>query len=205
MNIERVKYNIQYAYPEMPYMSEYYNLKSALLNSASEDVLNDIETNGKNAVNSWARDFYENRAKASRKIVDGTRTREKVLPYDAIEILNNIRAKETLDALEASGMKEGVYDVVLKGYRTGVIEICGMAVSRQTRFILRSSMLAYGDERYSLAFKSQDGEFGFALIAESGDRGKSGILKVSYFNADSYFVDDASKYMEVEPFVKGLS
>jgi len=204
MNIEKIKREIQYSYPEIPYFEEYFDVNSMILNTATPEMLAAIEKDGVNAVKSCTRKFYES-IRAGRDIIDGTKSEVKVLPPEAVLILSNISVINNPDSIEVYNMMEGTFDITVKGYRSSIVEIFGVCVNKETRFKLRSSMLIYGNEKYSLAFRLRDRSFGFALIGEPRDRGNKGILKVSYFTDKAYFIDDASKYIDVQPFVKGLS
>lgn len=211
MNLNRVMFDIMYSYPKLGVMDEYFDVRALLLNSASSDVLEDINANGKSAVTRWAKKVASDLL-GERKIINGIKESIKVLPDSAVNILNGIVVTNNgpdgnaLDGNYAYFPLQGYFAVVIKKQRGAIFEGYINAEHMKTCFKLQNLMAIYGNEDYSIAFRAYDNSFGFAIMYSDSLFGVKGskMLIVSYFDSYAYYIDDASKYRDVKAFGQGL-
>ncbi|HHW01820.1 MAG TPA: hypothetical protein GXX35_03220 [Thermoanaerobacterales bacterium] len=211
MSIVRAMFEIMYSYPKLEVMDEYFDTKALLINTANDEVIEDISTNGKTSIPRWVKQLSST-ILGNRQIINGLRTNELTLPEPAVNLLKGVVVTDRtpegndLDGVYGYFPLQGFFKVVIKKQRGAIFEAYISVEGMKTAFKLRSSMAIYGDEEYSIAFRTIDNSFGFALMyAPSivGAKGKN-MVKVSYFDNYTYYIDDASKYIDVRNFGKGL-
>ncbi|MGB9679042.1 MAG: hypothetical protein ACPL3A_03440 [Thermoanaerobacteraceae bacterium] len=211
MNLNKTMFEITYAYPKLEVMDEFYNTKGLLINKANDDILEEINKNGKTAVQKWTKQLSSILLK-ERNIINGLRTNKPELPEEAVNILNNlVLSDKTPDGIDLDGNYifvpfDGYFNVVIKKQRGAIFEAYMNIEKHKTAFKLYSIMSIYGDEEYSIAFRKMDNSFGFALMYTSGISGMKGqyMVRVSYYDDNTYYLDDASKYIDVKNFGKGI-
>jgi len=202
MNLGKITNTIKYSYLSFPHMGEYFNEAATVMRRASHAMLNDIEANEKSGAKRAYNEVYKT-ILSGRKIIDCSRQPDVILPV--FTNVRNIKCKQRIDGLSIFLGIKGVFNIVIKNQRSAITEIGSVAINTTTQFNVMSSLNAYGKEKYSIALIGD--KRGFALIAgqsKEGIKGK-GVLKVTAFDADNYYIDDASKYIDVRPFLYGLT
>lgn len=212
MNLNRVMHEIKYAYAKMEAFNEYYDVNVLLLETIlnnklnNGEILNDIYENGKNGVHRAIAMLYDY-IKGERKIISGLKSGELILPEKAKQILQGIKTEKQAGILYASFPLEGQFNVVIKKQRGAVFKADNITIKpHDNKFLLINPMAVYGNENYSIAFRSFDESFGFAIMygpSITGAKGKN-MLKVSYFDPEAYYIDDASKYRNASEFGEGI-
>lgn len=208
LHINRVIHEIKYAYARMEAFNEYYDVNSLLLEAALNNLLDegemlrDILENGQQGVQR-SMNRLSSYIKGERKIVDGLRSEDRVLPAKAEELLKGVKVKNLAGLVYVSFPLEGQFNITIKKQRGAVFVAEGVYLKpHENSFLLMNPLIIYGQEDYSIALSSCAHEFGFALMygpSIIGAKGKN-MLKVSYFDRQAYYVDDASKYREVSDF-----
>lgn len=208
MNINRVIHEIKYAYARMEAFNEYYDVNSLLLETALNNVLDqgemlaDMAENGETGVQRSMKKLSDY-VKGERQVVNGLKGEENVLPLQAVEILESIKAHNIGGIIYISFPLKGEFNLTVKKQRGAVFTAEGISINPdENRFMLLNPMAIYGNEDYSIAFAASDGKFGFALMygpSIIGAKGKN-MLKVSYFDQKAYYIDDAAKYRDVSQF-----
>jgi hypothetical protein len=202
MNLGKIINTVKYSYLSFPNMGEYFNEAETVVRYASQDMLKDIEVNEKNGAKRVYNEVYKS-ILSGRQIIDCSRQPDVILPV--FTNVRNIKCKQRIDGLSIFPGIKGVFNIVIKNQRSAITEIGSVAINTTTQFNVMSSLNAYGKEKYSIALIGD--KRGFALIAgqsKEGIKGK-GVLKVTAFDADNYYIDDASKYIDVRPFLYGLT
>lgn len=208
MNINRVIHEVKYAYAKMEAFNEYYDVNSLLLETALNNVLDqgemlaDMAENGETGVQRSMKKLSDY-IKGERKIVNGLRSAENILPDEAVKILKDVKSYNTGGIIYITFPLEGKFNLTVKKQRGAVFTADGISVNPgENRFMLLNPMAIYGSEDYSIALASLAGDFGFALMygpSIIGAKGKN-MLKVSYFDKEAYYIDDAAKYRDVSGF-----
>ncbi|SHG43554.1 hypothetical protein SAMN02745221_00212 [Thermosyntropha lipolytica DSM 11003] len=208
MNLNRIRHEIKYAYARMEAFNEYYDVNSLLLETAVNKVLDegeilaDIEENGATGVQRSMKKLSDYII-GNRRLVNGLRSEEKVLPLKAVEILEGVKPQNRAGIIYVSFPLDGQFNIIVKKQRGALFKADGMYIKPYAHsFQLINPLLIYGHEDYSIALSSPDNQFGFALMYGPSLIGAKGqnMLKVSYFDQEAYYVDDAAKYREVSDF-----
>lgn len=205
INMNKVMFNVQYSYPKMKYMGEFFDVKTELVRNSSKEALKDIEL-GKRAAVQKALNTLSKNVLGSREVVNGTSVKEGILPEKAVRML-----KETLFVVDGIEVKvsPGVYgpvNVMQKMPRGNVTNLKKVDMSGgNTWFTIRNAMQTYDGEPFSLALCDVEMRSGFALVAVDsleGIKGK-GELMVTYFDSEGYYIDLAKKYINTKGIVRG--
>lgn len=202
--LARAIHNLKYSYPTFKYMGEYVDIDATILRNCTQSDIEDIAINEKSGVKRASDKVYR-KLLNNRSIIDGTDVGYPVLSRSAVQLLKGVGIQRRIDDILISLPVRGVFDLVIKDQRSGVTECKSVGITDKTKFSVMSNLRAYGTEKYSIAVSSND--YGFALMARYSKKGIKGdaSLYVSILTENEYFIDDASKYIDISQFVEGIS
>ncbi len=132
-----------------------------------------------------------------REIIDMSQSAERAFgEVDGRSIGELIRVRETASGVSLSFYISGKFDVLQKGNRNGCFEVKNMEITPETEFTLVNELLAFWEDRYSLAIKSE--KLSIAISTEDPKTGKKGssCAKIYVIDENSVRVDDLGKYID---------
>lgn len=207
--------NIKSAYYNFKYAEEFIDTNSFLINRLTAEELEVLgQVNADKSIGKIIGGIYRDFS-AGLQVMD-LRKQEIALPPPVVQILTGMELSETIDSLLIRFPLNGMYNLCLKKQRGGVTYVKDLMIRPETSFRIRNKLEAYGNERYSIGISTLDneqtknigqGSFGFGLICQESTSGLKigGELLVTALLDNVYYIDDASRYIDVSAYVKGLS
>lgn len=210
MNISKIIQGLRYNYPKSNHFNDtFFNMKGYIVEkildgTIPENIAKNLEK-GENAHVQAAFNFIDKQLIKGREKIDLSFETEKAINGDVEEFLSSIIIKEDASDIKISFKKPLKADVYQYFGRGSSTEIKSMDITPNTEFSIRRKFNSYWEEGFGIAFRSD--KFWLALKAEASGEGIKGMamLKVIVYSDSSYIVDDAAKYFDVTPLIKGLS
>lgn len=184
-------------------LNEFYRVPELIFSELEAQDVELLERRGKSAIQQII-NKVENSLLKGRNILDLSEETE-LLPEEAAKIAKAIQGYWQNNELIIKPNLTGAFDFVQKSNRTTAIEIKSIKCTQASEFTLRSSFNLYWEERYSLAWRSD--QFSLALLATSAARGGKGQarLLIKILLENSLYIDDLSKYIETEAFLSNIN
>lgn len=144
---------------------------------------------------------YLNKIEASllgeREIIDMSQKSE--LAFDTVDgksIPELVTVCEKASGVAVKFAVAGKFDILQKGNRNGCFEMKNIEISPETEFTLVNELLAFWEDRYSVALKSD--KLSIAISSEDPKTGKKGsaCAKLYVIDENSVRIDDLGKYID---------
>lgn len=185
------------------HLSEFYSVPDLVLASVTKEDLGFLEQKGKDGV-SQVVSRLERKLMEHKEVIDLT-TSEVALPLPLKTWAEGLFAEEINGELAVYVGLSGTYDLLIKSNRTSLSHLKQIQLTPASHVLLRSAFQLYWEERYSIALLGE--EISYAIYTAPGESGGKGsarlLLKVLTSNA--LYVDDASKYINPDLFLRGIN
>lgn len=187
----------------MRYLNEFFSIPEFIYASLTPDDVRFLDQKGKDGV-SQVLSRLERSLMSPIQVVDLSSTQTMLpSPYDTWA--QAIFATEIDASLAVHVGLSGTYNLLVKSNRTAVQSVNQVQLLVNTHILLRSPFQFYWEEKYSIAYIGQDVSYAlFTAPAEGGGKGSSRLL-IKIWTRTELFIDDASKYIDVTPFLKGVN
>lgn len=210
MNMSKVIQGLRYNYPKSNHFNDtFFNMKAYIAEKAfsgeiPEKIAENLEK-GENANVQAAFNFVDKMLIKGREILDFSENAEKGLDGAPEGFLSSIEIKDDVADVKIlfnESLKADVYQFFGRGSSN---EIKGLSITPDTEFSLRRKFNSYWEEGFGIAFRNEN--FWLAIKAEASGEGIKGLamIKVIVYTDEKYIIDDAAKYFDVTPLIKGLS
>lgn len=128
----------------------------------------------------------------------------KKLPAEYAEIVKGIKVEETPFATAVSFPLTMTADVY-KTFGKGAFDTNEKVnVTPETRFIIKNKLASYSDTYFSIALNSPDFSIAIATQPNRSATKSDADLAIAIMDKTHVWYDNASKYIDVTPFTKGL-
>mgnify|MGYP001764491241 CR=1 FL=1 len=187
----------------MRYLNEFFSVPEFIYASLTTDDVKFLEQKGKDGV-SQVLSRLERSMMSSIQVVDLTAS-ETTLPSPFDTWAQAIFATEIDASLAVHVGLSGTYNLLVKSNRTTVQNVNQVQLLVNSNILLRSPFQFYWEEKYSIAYKGQDVSYAlYTASAEGGGKGSARLL-IKIWTHTELLIDDASKYIDVTPFLKGVN
>lgn len=213
---KNIKMSVQYSYPKSRFLSPFMSVNQAILKKVANGECSEKQTEQlqayenpeatvKQLIHQIETELYGTKPKAERFAPE-----EDALSRAALDIINDIIVYDDEVTL-AVGFKTlstlcSVYTEFGRGSHAGIENI--MIVPEKSKFTVKDFTNSYGNEKYSVAFDFPEKEMAIAFIVTPSDDGIKGNAMLQVMVRDygsSIRVGDAQDYMNVEPWIRGVS
>ncbi len=126
------------------------------------------------------------------------------LPKEYADIIEGIKVEENAFETAVSfplNMTAKVYKTFGKG---AFDKNENVVVTPETRFIVKNKLSSYSEAHFSISLESEDLTLAIATTPNRSAIKADADLALLIIDKDSIWYDNASKYIDVKPFVKGL-
>jgi len=213
---KNIKMSVQYSYPKSKYLSPFMSVNQKILEKVVNDECSEKqiaelqsyenpEAAVKQIVHQLELEYYGQKPKAERFNPDGDELSKK-----ALDIIRDLEVFDN-DVTLAVGFKtlDAVCSVYQEFGRGSHNTISNIKLSPgKTSIIVKDFTNSYGNEKYSVAFDFSEMGIAIAFIITPSDDGIKGnaMLQLMIRDADGNLrTGDAKDYMDVEPWIRGVS
>jgi hypothetical protein len=205
---EKIMHAILYGYAKSKVLASFMDVNAAVMDAAlaDEKLAADIVKRGAAGVQ-HAVAMMEKAWLAGRPVVNGMRDSEPILGEVAQKILANLQFTDSphMLVLAFGWLPDGEYKLYRYNSRNVRETIDRVVGSPHTAFTLRNRFNAYGAEAYGIALAFDD----YAIALEGVDAGTGTMgaytLRVTEATSERIVADNGAKYLDITPFVRGLS
>ncbi len=202
-------FECRYYYEDLGPFRVFFNAKEVLLDALINETDHVSYQNidrfaaGNGQLQSALKKIIKNRFGGIEKI-DGFVTDDPILPEELQAWVKNIRVTRTNTGLDVCLGVEGVFDLYKTFGKDGQDHIKNISVSKDTVFVCRDQMVGYQETYFSLALKSESLSIAIYSMPNNLPIKGTALLGVSVWKDNVLYMENASKYMDITPFVSGL-
>ena len=188
LNELKLIHNINFGMVSTKYMHLFFNMQELVMENIKDDnvqkTVNEIEKG-------WLKD---------KKIIND------MLSKTGVDMLKSMTIKDYTHKLEISFkyLPNDICDMYLYQPRQVCTSIKNMCIKNDTSFTLRNSFNCYGDEGFIFSLSFEDYAISIEATMEGSSIKGAGTLKITEATRTHIYTDLAERYIDIQPFIKGL-